>query len=311
MGDAEIKELRETLEETTLCRNNESLELGDAEAALAGEQAKVRSLEAKCTEAEQRMIDSAEEARGLKATVNELKGENTGLERLRTELARVMDERDAEVDDLRAELDETVANNEALAVEVEASREKASRAMDSLEEVSEQLTRMYDGPAGASVLDQVVEVKGNLERLRVQCNEEKSSNGDKDDELEKLKQLTQGHGVKIMVSSARRSQQKGIAQALNAWRQFTHSHAVGEYPPPSALHPPYGTLLNPCTHTPAFYPRIQLRKHQPDPFLSLMRPQATQWRRRGSSRVHSQGWPRSTPRTARRRMRSGRRRMRL
>ena len=45
MGDAEIKELRETLEETTLCRNNESLELGDAEAALAAEQAKARSFE--------------------------------------------------------------------------------------------------------------------------------------------------------------------------------------------------------------------------------------------------------------------------
>ena len=45
MGDAEIKELRETVEETTLCRNNESLELGDAEAALAAEQAKARSFE--------------------------------------------------------------------------------------------------------------------------------------------------------------------------------------------------------------------------------------------------------------------------
>ena len=183
--------------------------------------------QAKYTEVEQRRIDLMEEARGLKETVGKLTGENSGLERLRAELARLVDERDAEVDDLRAELDETIASNQALAVEVEASREEASRAMSSLEEVSEQLSRMYDGPAGASVVDQVVEVKGNLERLRVQCNEEKSSSGDKDDELETLRRLTQSRGVKILGWCMGRAQQKGAARAMNVWKQFAHMHAVG------------------------------------------------------------------------------------
>ena len=195
MSDAEIKELRETLEETTLCRNNESLELGDAEAALAAEQAKLRSLETKYVDVEQRRAESAEEARGLQAAMSELKSENAGLERERTQLAKWVDERDALVDELRVELDATIVNNEELAEEAEAAREEAARAMNSLEEVSEQLSRMYDGPAGASVLDQVAEVKGNLERLKVQCNEEKSNNGEKDEELAMLKQSTQGRAA--------------------------------------------------------------------------------------------------------------------
>ena len=68
---------------------------------------------------------------------------------------------------------------------------------------------MYDGPAGASVLDQVVEVKGNLERLKVQCNEEKSSNGEKvgcqtndvvTDDLYRISSTSRGYSLTTLAS---------------------------------------------------------------------------------------------------------------